>query len=77
MAEVIEDVWVVESEISGSRLFMQWESAVPVIRDMLKRGERVSLELAPVLNVIPDRCVYCDSVKPRGMSCGCFDNGGQ
>ncbi len=45
---VIEEVWVVQTG-PAIRLFMQWDAAVPVIRELLLAGQHVHLELAPVL----------------------------
>lgn len=51
---IVDEVWVVQGN-SASRLFMQWDAAVPVIREMLLRGERVAVELAPVIGVQHDQ----------------------
>lgn len=45
---VVDEVWVIRTG-PATRLFMQWDAAVPYIREMLRAGERIHIELAPVI----------------------------
>ena len=56
-------------------------------KDALERAGLQLVETAELIREIADilgatvvaveRCKFCGSMKPKGQSCGCFDNGGQ
>lgn len=45
---VVDEVWVIRTG-PAVKLFMQWDVAVPFIREKLLAGELVHIELAPVI----------------------------
>lgn len=49
-AAVVDEVWVVQTG-PAFKLFLQWDLAVPFIRERLLAGDHVHLELATVVGV--------------------------